>query len=107
MLRSRCTSASPSGTPREGEQGGNPTATPGGGTIPDTAFASTSVPAWPFALLFVAFIAVVAVLSPAIAGTKPVVAWSKMAPSHIEVEWQVSQVVGKPAVAWFGSSVDA
>jgi hypothetical protein len=32
-----------------GVEGGNPT--PGGGTVPDTAFGSTSVPAWPFAVL--------------------------------------------------------
>jgi hypothetical protein len=43
---------SPAESPREGEEGGNPTATPGGGTVPDTALGSTSVPAWPFAILF-------------------------------------------------------
>ena len=45
-------SASPSESVNEGELGGNPTSTPGGGTLPDTALGSSNVPAWPFALLF-------------------------------------------------------
>ncbi len=43
--------ASPEQSPRESTAGGNPTPTPGGGTIPDTAFGSESVPTWPLALL--------------------------------------------------------
>ena len=38
----------------EGELGGNPTP---GGTVPDTALGSTTVPAWPFALLFLGSLA--------------------------------------------------
>ena len=43
--------ASPEQSPRESVAGGNPTPTPGGGTVPDTALGSEGIPAWPLALL--------------------------------------------------------
>lgn len=48
---SQSESSSPSTSPSEGELGGNPTPTPGGGTVPDTALGTEGVPAWPFAFL--------------------------------------------------------
>ena len=45
-------SPSSSPSPTGGVEGGNPTSTPAGGTVPDTALGATSVPAWPFAMMF-------------------------------------------------------